>query len=180
MYNISPIPTYAYGHDFRSRLEARWAVFLTHLRVPWTYEPEPVRISTPTHTYQYLPDFFLPTLALWLEIKPGHDLIAWHDHVKMAAFAEALPPTSTFRVMEGSPWLNGRHPDYASAAYHEGVLVQTRELWSRCRWCGRVCLTPPRTRCPVQHGWRWPFRISASSPAIRRAAQAARRDRFGW
>ena len=109
---------------------ARWAIFLTHLRVPWTYEPEPVRITTPTHTYQYLPDFFLPTLALWLEIKPGHDLIAWHDHAKMAAFAEALPPTSTFRVMEGFVVQMG-------AILTMPALRVTRACWSKRGSAGR-------------------------------------------
>jgi hypothetical protein len=53
---IKAIETRYAGCRFRSRLEARWAVFFDHLHIAWKYEPEgfvcgPVR---------YLPDFTLP------------------------------------------------------------------------------------------------------------------------
>jgi hypothetical protein len=77
---VDSIETKAFGCRFRSRLEARWAVFLTALRIEWDYEREGFVIGgTP-----YLPDFWLPstdpeTRALgwghWLEIKPTWPLI---------------------------------------------------------------------------------------------------------
>src|SRR5262245_3495425 len=36
---IQPIETIYRGYRFRSRLEARWAVFFQTLGVPWEYEP---------------------------------------------------------------------------------------------------------------------------------------------
>lgn len=61
-----PIETRAFGCRFRSRLEARYAVFMTALGVKWSYEPEGFQLKSGL----YLPDFFLPELKAWLEIKP--------------------------------------------------------------------------------------------------------------
>lgn len=63
---IRPIETRAYGHRFRSRLEARYAIFMTELGVAWQYEPEGFDLDAG----HYLPDFYLPKLKTWLEIKP--------------------------------------------------------------------------------------------------------------
>lgn len=53
------------GHRFRSRLEARWAVFFDHLDIKWLYEPQGYDLRGP----QYLPDFWLPELGVWVEVK---------------------------------------------------------------------------------------------------------------
>ena len=37
---IKAIETEYSGHKFRSRLEARWAVFFDSLGIKWEYEPE--------------------------------------------------------------------------------------------------------------------------------------------
>lgn len=64
---VTPIPTRYAGCHFRSRLEARWAVFFDAIDQPWTYEPE--GFETPAG--RYLPDFFLPDQGVWVEIKGG-------------------------------------------------------------------------------------------------------------
>lgn len=56
------------GYKFRSRLEARWAVFFDHLGIRWDYEPEGFELG---NGLRYLPDFWLPDLKTWVEIKPG-------------------------------------------------------------------------------------------------------------
>lgn len=64
---LVPIET-SYGDVlFRSRLEARWAVFFDLLGVKWLYEPEGFVLPSGA---RYLPDFFLPDLDIWAEIKP--------------------------------------------------------------------------------------------------------------
>lgn len=65
---LKAIPTRFDGYVFRSRLEARWAVFFKALGVPYEYEPEGFELSDGTH---YLPDFWLPTLRMWAEVKPA-------------------------------------------------------------------------------------------------------------
>ena len=54
--DIKPIETFYHGCRFRSRLEARWAVFFDALGVPWEYEPEGFDLGDGTY---YLPDFRL-------------------------------------------------------------------------------------------------------------------------
>jgi hypothetical protein len=53
--SIKPIQTLYKGYRFRSRLEARWAVFLDAIQANWTYEPEGYELSAGW----YLPDFFV-------------------------------------------------------------------------------------------------------------------------
>lgn len=68
MNGIKAIETNWKGYRFRSRLEARWAVFFESLGLEWEYEPEGyVAGKTP-----YLPDFRLKSFhdALF-EIKPN-------------------------------------------------------------------------------------------------------------
>ena len=54
MSTIKPIETVYNGYRFRSRLEARWAVFFDALKVNYEYEPEGFEL--PSGNY-YLPDF---------------------------------------------------------------------------------------------------------------------------
>ena len=39
-YNLTPIETVYKGYKFRSRLEARWAVFFEEMGLDWSYEVE--------------------------------------------------------------------------------------------------------------------------------------------
>lgn len=64
---IKAIETQYKGYRFRSRLEARWAVFFDALGTKWDYEPEGFDLG---EAGWYLPDFWLPTLELWVEVKP--------------------------------------------------------------------------------------------------------------
>lgn len=54
MNEIKAIETFYKGYRFRSRLEARWAVFLDALGVKWEYEPEGFELPSGK---RYLPDF---------------------------------------------------------------------------------------------------------------------------
>ena len=63
---IKAIDTRYRGYRFRSRLEARWAVFLDELSLEWEYEPEGYELPSGN----YLCDFWLPGWQAWLEIKP--------------------------------------------------------------------------------------------------------------
>ena len=66
---VTPIETVAFGYRFRSRLEARWAVVLDRLGLAWEYEAQ----GYTTAAGPYLPDFWLPQRALWIEVKPPGD-----------------------------------------------------------------------------------------------------------
>lgn len=69
---IKAIETTYKGYRFRSRLEARWAVFFDALGVRWEYEPEGYDLG---EAGWYLPDFRTISqcgLITWWEIKPSH------------------------------------------------------------------------------------------------------------
>ena len=68
MPEIKAIETRYAGHHFRSRLEARWAVFFDALDMRWEYEPEGYELASG----RYLPDFWLANADAFLEVKrPG-------------------------------------------------------------------------------------------------------------
>lgn len=56
MNELKAIQTEYKGYKFRSRLEARWAVFFDALGVKWEYEPEGYDLGNGVY---YLPDFLL-------------------------------------------------------------------------------------------------------------------------
>jgi hypothetical protein len=62
------IETHYKGYRFRSRLEARWAVFFDRLEITWEYEPQGYKLSDGS---LYLPDFFLPSIDIYVEVKPN-------------------------------------------------------------------------------------------------------------
>lgn len=89
---IAAIETRYAGCRFRSRLEARWAVVFDHLQLEWEYEPQGYTIpSLVGSSVPYLPDFWLPGLGCWCEVKG--ELAA--DDLRMlvlAASRTGLPP----------------------------------------------------------------------------------------
>jgi len=64
--DIKAIPTQYHGYKFRSRLEARFAVFFDALNQGFRYEPEGYNLE---RGLNYLPDFFLDA-GYFVEIKP--------------------------------------------------------------------------------------------------------------
>lgn len=87
---IKPIETIYKGYKFRSRLEARWAVFFDACGVSWEYEPEGFDLGGGLY---YLPDFLLhdvklrhdPHAELYVEVKGQ---MTDEDKAKILAFAE--------------------------------------------------------------------------------------------
>ena len=64
--DIKPIETHYNGYHFRSRLEARWAVFFDALGVEYEYEKDGILLRNGEY---YLPDFYLPKFETFVEIK---------------------------------------------------------------------------------------------------------------
>lgn len=68
---LRSIETTYKGYRFRSRLEARWAVYFDYLDLEWEYEKEGFDLEDPWHmSMSYLPDFWLPQVRMWAEVKP--------------------------------------------------------------------------------------------------------------
>jgi hypothetical protein len=68
---LKAIETKYKGCRFRSRLEARWAVFFDAIGIEWEYEKEGYKLPSGW----YLPDFWLPETKTWVEVKP--ELPTW-------------------------------------------------------------------------------------------------------
>lgn len=63
---MKAIETCYNGYRFRSRLEARWSVFFDAAGIDYRYEPEGFELTDGT---RYLPDFFLPAVGVYVEVK---------------------------------------------------------------------------------------------------------------
>jgi len=64
---LKAIETKYKNTKFKSRLEAKWAVFFDEVGLDWLYEYQ----GFETGSGWYLPDFYLPELKYYIEIKPS-------------------------------------------------------------------------------------------------------------
>lgn len=102
---MKAIETEYSGVKFRSRLEARWAVFFDALGIKWQYEPEGFELRDGT---RYVPDFSLvaPFYArdhavghLFAEVKPTGG-----DFSKSVVFAAEIAEEKMYILaLEGEP-----------------------------------------------------------------------------
>lgn len=87
MADLKPIETRYKGYRFRSRLEARWAVFFDALGIKWEYEKEGYDLG---EAGWYLPDFWLPKLTTWVEIKQDYNTMTEDSRIDAHRKARAL------------------------------------------------------------------------------------------
>lgn len=86
--DIQSIVTIVGDVRYRSRTEARWAVFFQALGVDFAYEPEWIRLSTGE---SYLPDFQLPQFKAYLEVKADNDAIVTAECARARRLAADRP-----------------------------------------------------------------------------------------
>ena len=90
---IQAIETKYNGYKFRSRLEARWAVFFDKMDIEYTYEPESFmsdyKFELKGRKACYLPDFYLPKLNMWVEVKGDKNKL-FDDSARMACILSDL------------------------------------------------------------------------------------------
>lgn len=155
MTTIAAKPTLYNGIRFRSRLEARWAVFLNTLGFRGlTYEPEVPGFSG------YLPDFEVP--AAYVEVKP----ISWLKADTRQRHADLDKWASLVRHSQKALWVCLGEP----GVWHNGkletgtlVLLFTPESamgsprfrvaqWGECGVCGSINVAdvkkPVCSHCP--------------------------------
>lgn len=83
------------GYRFRSRTEARWAVFFDKIGLPYRYEHEGYELASGVW---YLPDFYLPTLDCYIEIKGAYPK---PDELERARLMGKIKPTAVFYDLPG-------------------------------------------------------------------------------
>ena len=140
MSEIRPIETRYKGYRFRSRLEARWAVFFDAMGVRFEYEKEGFHLPSGR---LYLPDFWLPSLGCWAEIKPvpeGFDGQPWmpkgsleEEFFRDTEHGGAGQPGFVIYGTPGDPVEYSADSPYACA-----VAYDSPYFWCLCPWCGKA------------------------------------------
>jgi hypothetical protein len=98
---MKPIETSYKGYRFRSRLEARWAVFFEALGIRWEYEPE----GFETRTGRWLPDFYLPDhRKAYIDVKHADASEQELMSVREKAYWLQQSETGSGLLLIGSPW----------------------------------------------------------------------------
>lgn len=172
---LQPIETVYNGYRFRSRLEARWAVFFDMLNIGYEYEPEGFDLGT---AGRYLPDFYLPEVPsgpMFLEIKPTWIALEEQSESRVRALAEALGLDRSVGVFVGVP----TQPDITGNGLHRiyrGMGVWDACAWYQCRSCQRISITNIASEygarcCSTQMG-------DTTTPVLHAAIMAARMARF--
>lgn len=109
---MQPIQTVYKGYKFRSRLEARWAVFLDHLEVAWSYEKEGYDLSG----RWYLPDFFIADWNCWLEIKGQEP----DEEERYKCQLLAKESGKLVLLLVGEPWVDTSRSHYSVTPFDRG------------------------------------------------------------
>lgn len=193
MSEIKAIETHYEGCRFRSRLEARWAVFFNALGLTWSYEPQGFELGAGS----YLPDFHIATWSAYIEIKPTLDA-AEPDYPKYRELAASQGCAVLLLVGEPGP---GVHevvafdplPHHSSSGGEQAGLA-----FGRCNACESIQLAESASSLGCL-GWsvdsRWPEACEAGCdggssapvvlapgggdfPRLRAAFDAARGARF--
>ena len=104
--SINSIETKYKGYRFRSRLEARWAVFFDVLGIEWEYEAEGYQLGDGK---KYLPDFYLDRLDCFVEVKPKNlwDVTSFMEPAiwgAMVEFANTISPIICFGGVPSAGW----------------------------------------------------------------------------
>lgn len=159
------------GYRFRSRLEARWAVLFDSLRLNWEYEVEGYDMDG----LWYLPDFWMPKLDSYIEIKgvqiernddtwvKARDLANVSGKLVYVFCGQIKTPGSTYgwRFFGPEDDETGFAPDMV--------------WWLKCPVCSQYQLGPNVSELPCGC---LEYRHPDSDPAVRTAFDAARQADF--
>ena len=196
---LQPIETEWNGYRFRSRLEARWAVFFDTLGIPYEYEVQGYRIDG----VSYLPDFWLPKQDCWFEVKPEYPGDAYRQMLKRLAMLSGkcvvIATQGDFRPVHTAfdpecgpygPFLGAKLATLLNA-YPEDFEGDF-DSWDECLMCSPDEPNAPPFFAPFYAPFRLPIwgehnrrfhpntehHASGDTPHLREAYRAARQARF--
>ena len=178
---LAPIETRYAGCAFRSRLEARWAVFFDVWGLKWRYEPDTFQLPSGR---LYLPDFYADGVG-YIECKPNRDAddgklgelaeMLSTDHMQAFVIYGEVPAPSEVTVC-GLTW---------SSPATELIMSGTdeAEYWfAQCPVCGLKGITYqgryPRLSCPCSRGLDDRAWNERAVTGLRVACVASRSTRF--
>ncbi len=177
---VQALPTTYEGVQFRSRIEARWAVFFDHLGVRWDYEPEGFALPSGN----YLPDFWLPDQDCYFEVKGTPPI----EHESQ--LARELNEATGKRVMIAYGRMPRRREIDSCGPDFPGKWFDTIELYDRgwdnhyawciCERCGTAGIEfdARSERLPCQCYPQINKRRNGDHPRILLAYDIARTQRF--
>lgn len=121
---------------FRSRNEARWALFMDFIGVPFDYEPEGFELNG----LRYLPDFYLTNQKIWAEVKAEMPSINEVEKAQRLTTESGLPlvflifanaRTECIEHSGGPFYLPGQKERHAQLA-----------VWQLCIECEEISVAP--------------------------------------
>lgn len=134
--HIPAIPTVYKGYHFRSRLEARFAVFFDSLDLEWEYEKEGYVLGS---LGGYLPDFYLPSLDYFIEIKgvvstelERHKCERLSELADVFLFDDGLRTESVWYSSDSTP---------SAIWFSEGRYRDSGAKFLKCDKCGSIDIT---------------------------------------
>ncbi len=181
MGEIKAIETAYKGYLFRSRLEARWAVFFDALGIQWEYEKEGYDLG---EAGWYLPDFWLPQVEMWAEVKPAP--FTAEEMRKIQALvacthndALMLDGTPTTRNYWGFGWINGQDRESGDdLVYMEDYVLQEAHHYWQTE--GRFFCSTGAPAYTVEGLWSHPIGCLCRYCDMDGAVVAARSARFEY
>lgn len=156
MTELKAIETVYNGYKFRSRLEARWAVFFDALKIRYQYEFEGFDLG---EAGWYLPDFCLIEDRIYIEIKPALSLITLEEKHKITAMIEAI----------NNGWKTKVESELDTFPRYLILLVESPDVpWQEGEGSGSV----KRLLDALNRGWKEPKQLFLVSEAVKAARQA--------
>ena len=148
---IAPIETTYKGNKYRSRIEARHAVFFEHLKISYEYESQGYQMDN----VYYLPDFYLPLYETFIEIKgklPEPDELEKAKRLSKELSAHVV-------IFHGS----FSEEPMVGTAYFCGEPLENGAQWVECKKCHHVDILPRSVPCLWCH-------YSGNEAVLRRAS----------
>lgn len=127
---LTPIQTLHNGFLFRSRSEARWCVFFEVLKIRHEYEYEGFDLNG----IRYLPDFWLPDLKCYFEVKGEEPT----KEEECKARLLSLHSGKRVLIAVGAPW-----HDLRICGYNWGIKTDCIRFpwqWILCSRCNKAGL----------------------------------------
>lgn len=154
---MKAIETIYNGYRFRSRLEARWAVFFDTLGIEYEYELEGYDLGD---AGKYLPDFFIPKASWHIEIKASSEMITPEEARKMRTF-DNYPPKNDkgellswgLIVLTGSPYMPIRDIHPVDIWFYAHSPHCDRDFSYRDLTLGYLCLRLDLEELPSSRIW---------------------------
>jgi hypothetical protein len=168
---IAAIETHYHGYRFRSRLEARWAVFFDAAGIEYVYEPEGYVLGGRS----YLPDFWLPRLRTFVEVKPTMAAAAGTKPL-LQTLVSATDHTDRWGLLLVGPPNTFEPPRIVGVDRHRWWDPVD---WMQCPYCNTVyCAIPHAPRCNCLPRGRVLICSVGTTPRVDYAMEAGQQARF--